>query len=266
MAQEIVNAFDLDSFRETIAHIEQVDALGEPVSQGVKSLGFYAFDAFSLERATLDAPYSGTNFWLCDYDRFGLHKRYLSSRYLTTDPSIAVYAKTIAPFDLMEHFRQSPKNASVLWQLATAKLLGVKRAWAVPLSTIEAIRGVTFYMRGDSEAQRETFAKSRDIMQLIASSLFERIDAINRAANNLPAGDEDRPNRLAHLTSRELDCLHWAAQGKTNWEIGEILEISENTVRFHFKNIFAKLEVSSRSQAVGRLAESSIQSTTAIGG
>ena len=265
MPQQFIEAFDLDRLRNAIALVDEVDALRGPVSESVQRLGFYAFDTFSLERGTASEPYCGTNFFLCDYDRFGLYERYMSSRFLPTDPSIAVYSKTTAPFDLMEHLRQSPTNASVLWQLAMAKLLNVKHAWGVPLSTIEATRGMTFYMRGASEAHIERFAKSRDILQLIASSVFERIDAINRASKTqLPAG-EDRPDRLSLLTARELDCLHWAAQGKTNWEIGEILEISENTVRFHFKNSFAKLAVSSRSQAVGRRAESSIQSASASG-
>lgn len=53
-----------------------------------------------------------------------------------------------------------------------------------------------------------------------------------------------------HLTPREREMLEWAAQGKSNSVIATILGISEKTVEFHFKSIFTKLDVSSRTTAV----------------
>lgn len=52
------------------------------------------------------------------------------------------------------------------------------------------------------------------------------------------------------LTSREADCLAWVSQGKTDWEIGEILGISENTVHWYIENSKRKLGVATRIQAV----------------
>lgn len=52
------------------------------------------------------------------------------------------------------------------------------------------------------------------------------------------------------LTHRELECLKWVVKGKTNPEIAEILAITEKTVEAHFTNIFKKLNVFSRTQAV----------------
>lgn len=57
---------------------------------------------------------------------------------------------------------------------------------------------------------------------------------------------------LAHLTRREIQCLKWAAAGKTDAEIGQIVDISIPTVRFHMRNAAEKLEVTGRSQAVHR--------------
>lgn len=51
------------------------------------------------------------------------------------------------------------------------------------------------------------------------------------------------------LSSRERDCLTWAARGKSSWDIGAILEISENTVNFHIKNAMKKLRTTSRTVA-----------------
>jgi len=55
------------------------------------------------------------------------------------------------------------------------------------------------------------------------------------------------------LSDKEKETAEWLAQGKTNWEIGRIMDISENTVKYHLKNIFSKLHVSKRQQAVNIL-------------
>lgn len=52
------------------------------------------------------------------------------------------------------------------------------------------------------------------------------------------------------LTSQEERCLRWVAQGKTAWEIGKIMTISEPTVVFHLKNLMRKLDVINRYQAL----------------
>jgi len=58
----------------------------------------------------------------------------------------------------------------------------------------------------------------------------------------------------ARLTRREIQCLKWAAMGKTDGEIAEIVQISAPTVRFHLKNAALKLRVVGRSQAVREAA------------
>ena len=52
------------------------------------------------------------------------------------------------------------------------------------------------------------------------------------------------------LTAREREVLHWCAQGKSNWTIGEIIGISEHGVEFHVRNMLKKLDVDSRITAV----------------
>jgi len=55
------------------------------------------------------------------------------------------------------------------------------------------------------------------------------------------------------LSERERQIMVWVAMGKTNPEIGCILEISEFTVKNHMKSIFSKLDVTNRAQAVAKL-------------
>ena len=52
------------------------------------------------------------------------------------------------------------------------------------------------------------------------------------------------------LSGRELEILEWIARGDSNAVIGAHLLISENTVKWHVKNMFAKLGVNNRTAAV----------------
>lgn len=52
------------------------------------------------------------------------------------------------------------------------------------------------------------------------------------------------------LTGRELECLKWTSEGKTAWELGQILGISERTANFHLTNATQKLGCSNKFAAV----------------
>jgi DNA-binding CsgD family transcriptional regulator len=57
------------------------------------------------------------------------------------------------------------------------------------------------------------------------------------------------------LTARESEILYFLGKGYSNTEIGEKLFISENTVKFHIKNIYLKLDVKNRIQALLRCSD-----------
>jgi LuxR family maltose regulon positive regulatory protein len=63
----------------------------------------------------------------------------------------------------------------------------------------------------------------------------------------------DRPAAL--LSERELEILHYLAQGLTYEEIGRQLFLSLNTIQFHVKNIYGKLLVNKRVQAIEKARE-----------
>lgn len=64
------------------------------------------------------------------------------------------------------------------------------------------------------------------------------------SAEELPPGEE--------LTPREVEVLQLLAEGLSNRAIGQELEISEHTVKFHVTAIMGKLEAQSRTEAVVR--------------
>lgn len=63
-------------------------------------------------------------------------------------------------------------------------------------------------------------------------------------------------NPLSTLTRRELEILSSLAAGRTNKEIAEKAGVSVNTVKFHVKNLFEKLNVSNRGQAIALYLQS----------
>jgi DNA-binding CsgD family transcriptional regulator len=55
-----------------------------------------------------------------------------------------------------------------------------------------------------------------------------------------------------NLTPRERECLKWVAAGKTDWEISQILNISEQTAHGYVQNALIKLGARTRAQAVAQ--------------
>ena len=59
----------------------------------------------------------------------------------------------------------------------------------------------------------------------------------------------------ASLSKREVECLRWAAAGKTNEEIGLILGLQRTTVRFHIRSASRKLDAVNRDQTLFKAAQ-----------
>ena len=55
--------------------------------------------------------------------------------------------------------------------------------------------------------------------------------------------------RIGSLRKRELEVLGWLSEGKSNWEIGQIIECTTETVKKHVHRILGTLEVSNRTSA-----------------
>lgn len=70
------------------------------------------------------------------------------------------------------------------------------------------------------------------------------------AAVRLLLDEAQRRLDLPRLTAREREVLRWTSEGKSAWEVSVILGMSEHTVNFHLRNLMAKLDVTSKHQAV----------------
>ncbi|ASI92172.1 LuxR family transcriptional regulator [Vibrio mediterranei] len=79
------------------------------------------------------------------------------------------------------------------------------------------------------------------------SYLSSYINDLRNMVTQQQIGQENTP-----LTNRERVCLGWVAEGKSSWEIAQILGCSERTVNFHIQNASEKLNAFSRTQAVSK--------------
>ena len=109
--------------------------------------------------------------------------------------------------------------------------------------------GATGYLLKDSDST-EILAAIRPISKgesLIHPSVASKILV---EFSLLSEGKGRRKSMLEHdLTEREITVLRLVADGKTNKEIANVLDLSEKTVKNHVRNIFHKLHVYDRTQA-----------------
>ena len=133
----------------------------------------------------------------------------------------------------------------------------------------EALRaGARGYLLKDLPAQdlaRAVYAVSQGVYQLDAAVIERMIDAFSRPNTAQKSETEERlttslaktqvnaaPEALATagLTNREIEVLRLIATGATNREVADALVISEGTVKNHLSNIFSRLGLRDRTQAV----------------
>jgi ATP/maltotriose-dependent transcriptional regulator MalT len=101
-----------------------------------------------------------------------------------------------------------------------------------------ALVGQACRLLGDEESARIELAAARDLCRELGALPAE--DELTRLLEQANAGG---------LTAREVEVLCMVAQGRSNPEIAASLVLSEKTVARHLSNIFAKLDVTSRTAA-----------------
>ncbi|GAB3271106.1 helix-turn-helix transcriptional regulator [Parahaliea aestuarii] len=123
---------------------------------------------------------------------------------------------------------------------------GVEAAILVPCHLPGGVIGLIAWASADAKLPvAEIFQQhASELLTLTLTFLSSYRDCSTRARMEAPP----------RLTPREIQCLKWAALGKTDAEVALIMDISLPTVRFHITNAARKLAVSGRSQALYRAA------------
>jgi LuxR family maltose regulon positive regulatory protein len=98
-------------------------------------------------------------------------------------------------------------------------------------------------------------ADAHRLQQPLPSRYFEKFHDVFAAAQSDAGARPQRNLPLEPLTSREVAILLLLAQGLSNQEISERSQIALSTTKWHLKNVFAKLDVSTRTSALARAKE-----------
>lgn len=76
------------------------------------------------------------------------------------------------------------------------------------------------------------------------------VKATDKVIANIISSENNSSNGISDLNTREMDVIRLAARGMSNKDIASTLIVSERTVQTHLVNIYKKLKVNSRTQAV----------------
>ncbi len=169
-------------------------------------------------------------------------KHYFDNSYHKVDPVLRLAQETAYPYlwdELHLHFKLNPCERKLM-----------DEACEVSLSA-----GISVPLHGPhGKLALLSFAKSCPVIE--ATNQRCRLHAIatqfDLAYTDLTPHARPAATTAISLTRREKECLQWVAQGKSSWDIGVILGISELTATFHIKNAMRKLGTNSRIAAIVR--------------
>lgn len=178
--------------------------------------------------------------------------RYISSNYAEIDPVVREARTSLLPVSWSDCCRSEQDRAF----LREAEGYGVgNQGIAVPVRGPHGDFGMLTgsAQMTDAEWAAWTQVHSHDLIVLTHhchAVLTQRMlsEALSGYGCTIGECGADLPT----LSPRELDCLRWAAQGKTAWETAAILEISDRTVVFHLHNAKTKLGVANKQHAVAK--------------
>ena len=133
------------------------------------------------------------------------------------------------------------------------------------IDKMSSMHSVLVYGFRDKRSDKDVlyvFFNSRHLVETqtpVLSMIMPHLDAALRRIECLPNSNSvlKIPTMMSVISERESGVLDLVVKGKTNLEIADCLFISVNTVKNHLKNIFKKMGVSSRAEAVAKYLNSS---------
>lgn len=171
----------------------------------------------------------------------------------STEADMEVVAEANNGIEAVAAYRAQRPDVVVL-DLRMPKLNGIETIRALRQEFADS-RVVVFsnYASGD-EIYEALMAGATGfvVKEMALERLLEAIRQVARGEQYIPPEISIRMTGrvLSQLSSRELEVLRLIAKGLSNKEIGAVLAVAEATVKVHAKNIFSKLDVSDRTQAI----------------
>jgi len=172
------------------------------------------------------------------------HQHYLDKKYVLIDPMNELIKKNTAPFQYSTRLQDLNPDQ---WDLIKdAVFHGMRDSYVIPIHLPEYHpTAVTFTSRSSLNLD-ETTQISLEIISRIG--FREIIKSITTSQYAEPIKISDRERQILELVSN----------GKTNWEIGKILSISEFSVRDYLATLSKRLETCNRTHTVTRALQLSL--------
>jgi len=238
--QNVVDAKTLARI-EALSGSDSLDALYAATKTIVAEMGFDYFIYGVRVATSLTHPYQ---FVFSGYPP-EWRRHYAEAGYEGEDPTV-------------DYCIRQRRAVPVIWDRAVFATKPAAKLWAE--ATDAGLRnGASFPVRGAcGEAAMLSLADGRDPRQARADVIRALGDGqllacyLHEAIGRLVLRQETIPLKKTPLSPREHECLLWAADGKTSWEIAKIIGVSERTAIFHLHNATEKLGVSNRQHAVAR--------------
>jgi LuxR family quorum sensing-dependent transcriptional regulator len=122
-----------------------------------------------------------------------------------------------------------------------AKEFGLSEGFAVPIISVDGAQAIVTFGAPHFDIPE----RHRRALHVVAIFAHTKIRDIRKAGS----GSRSDPRKV-HLSGREIECLRWAAAGKTAWETSEILDLSEQTVVQYVKSATRKLGAQNKGYAI----------------
>ena len=169
------------------------------------------------------------------------YAHYMSQNFIAIDPVARRLRESVHPFFWHEVDLTADDSADARRVMDEASEFGLKYGFSVP---IHGANGSRLASRWGASAS--AFPRAGARLSILWPSMPIRTRARYAPNGKSTACLRPRPS----LTKREREVLRWVAAGKSDWEIGEILGISEDTAFAHVRNSTRKLRAMTRTHAV----------------
>ena len=163
---------------------------------------------------------------------------YMQNHYEQHDRIFQIALKRSLPFKWTDDFVQKGMTKPQLKIFNEAAEVGIINGYTIPIYGPDTLPACVNIVGQDLDVDPAVFP-GLHLMGVYLHSAATRI-----------SNSYKKKHDYAPLTPRETECLKWVSLGKTNWEIGKILNISQTTVRTHIDNVKEKLGVITSTQAV----------------
>jgi two-component system NarL family response regulator len=173
---------------------------------------------------------------------------------ITQEPDLEVVGEAENGERAVALFREHRPDATLM-DLRMPEVGGVDAIRRITAEFPDArILALTTY-EGDADIRRALNAGARGYLlkDMLLSDVITALRSVLRGERVIPAAVATRlaefPER-SDLTERELQVLELVGRGLSNKEVAKAIGRMDETVKIHLKNIFAKLGVSDRTEAV----------------